>query len=89
MVRWNIRRLWLLVPQILHRFQGDLDDAALRLKGMQANGETPDEEEFVLPMLQTLAKQLEDRAKHRSRRTEHAEKRSQKSTRPTDKGATR
>ena len=35
--------------------------------------------------MQNLARQLEDRARHRSRRTGHADKRSQKSTRPTSK----
>ena len=73
------------VAQILHRFQGDLDEAALRLAGLQKNGDSPDEEEFVLPMLQDLAKQLGDRQRHRSRRTQHAERRVEKSQRPTNK----
>jgi hypothetical protein len=73
------------VPQILRRFQGDLEDAVLRLRGLQSNGEQPDVEEFVFPLMQNLAKQLEDRARHRLRRTEHAENRSQKSKRPTNK----
>ncbi|MEE2888655.1 MAG: hypothetical protein VX951_14590 [Planctomycetota bacterium] len=73
------------VPQILHRFQGDLDEAVLRLRGLLAKDGETDAEEFVLPLMQNLAKQLEDRARHRSRRTDHAEKRAQKSTRPTSK----
>ncbi len=73
------------VAQILRRFQGDLDEAALRLRGKQSNGDAPDEEAFVAPLLQDLAKRLQDRAKHRSRRTEHADRRASKSTRPTNK----
>ncbi|MCB9869349.1 MAG: hypothetical protein H6837_05795 [Planctomycetes bacterium] len=73
------------VPQILFRFQGDLDEAALRLQGLLAKNDEVDEEDFVLPLLQDLAKRLADRSKHRSRRTEHADQRSAKSTRPTAK----
>ncbi len=73
------------VAQILQRFQGDLDEASLRLRGLQKNGSAPDEEEFILPMLQDLAKRLEDRERHRSRRTEHAERRAAKGDRPTTK----
>ncbi len=73
------------VGQTLTRFQRKLDAESLRLAGKEAQGETVDEEEFVLPLLQELAKQLAGRARRKSRRTEHAQERTRDRDRPTAK----
>ncbi|MEO0480561.1 MAG: hypothetical protein AAF196_13860 [Planctomycetota bacterium] len=73
------------LAQILKRFQQTLDRESLRFAGLLANGETPDDEEFVRPLLQDLAKRLRGRAKRGSRRTEHAVQRSDEGQRPTTK----
>jgi hypothetical protein len=73
------------VAQILSRFQRRLDQEALRLAGKLANGGELDEEEFVLPQLQELAKQLAGRARRQNRRTKHANQRSEEGQRPTAK----
>lgn len=76
------------LPAILSRFQQRLDQEALRLAGALSNagdGEEVDEEEFVLPLLQDLAKQISGRARRKSRRTKHADERSQQGQRPTAK----
>ena len=76
------------VPSILSKFQQRLDQESLRLAGALANAEDKeafDEEEFVLPLLQELAKQLEGRARRKNRRTKHADERSQDGQRPTAK----
>ncbi len=73
------------VPQLLHRFQRRLDEAALQLAGKVANGDQTDEEAFVLPLLQELAHSLADNARRTSRRTQHAVQRSEEGQRPTAK----
>ncbi|MBK8977288.1 MAG: hypothetical protein IPM29_15360 [Planctomycetes bacterium] len=73
------------IPQILKRFQQRLDRESLRLAGVNANGGAPDEEEFVLPLLQDLAKRLAGRARRASNRTEHARERTEEGQRPTTK----
>ncbi len=73
------------VAQILSRFQRRLDQDSLRLAGKLANDEQLDEEEFVLPLLQELAKQLSGRARRKNRRTKHADQRTEEGQRPTTK----
>lgn len=70
--------------QILSRFQRKLDGEALRLEGKLKNGEV-DEEEFVLPLLQDFAKQLQSRTRHAGRRTQHGLERSEQGQRPTSR----
>lgn len=70
---------------VLSRFQQSLDQASLRFQGLESNGETPDEEEFVRPFLVDLAKRLKGRAKRGNRRTGHATERADSSQRPTSK----
>ena len=70
--------------QILSRCQRKLDTEALRLEGKLKNGEV-DEEEFVLPLLQDLAKQLQGRARSAGRRTQHGLERSEQGQRPTSR----
>jgi hypothetical protein len=73
------------VATILGRFQRRLDEESLRLAGKQAGGEAVDEEEFVVPMLQELARQIRGRARRLGRRTRHADDRSAEGQRPTAK----
>ncbi len=73
------------VPQILSGFQRKLDQESLRLAGEQANGDETDPEEFAMPLLQELARQLVGRSRRRSRRTKHADERTQQGQRPTSK----
>ena len=76
------------VPAILSKFQRRLDEESLRLAGALSNageGAPLDEEEFVLPLMQDLAKQIAGRARRKSRRTRHADERSQDGQRPTAK----
>ena len=70
--------------QILSRCQRKLDTEALRLEGKLKNGEV-DEEEFVLPLLQDLAKQLQGRTRSAGRRTQHGLERSEQGQRPTSR----
>jgi hypothetical protein len=70
--------------QILSRFQRRLDDEALRLQGQVQNGEV-DEEAFVLPMLNDLARQLQNRTRNAGRRTQHGLERSETGQRPTSR----
>lgn len=70
--------------QILSRFQRRLDDEALRLQGQVQNG-TVDEEEFVLPLLNDLARQLQNRTRNAGRRTQHGLERSETGQRPTSR----
>jgi hypothetical protein len=70
--------------QILSRFQRKLDTEALRLEGQLKGGEV-DEEEFVLPLLQEFAKQLQSRTRNTGRRTQHGIERSEEGQRPTAK----
>jgi len=70
--------------QILSRFQRKLDGEALRLEGQLKNGEV-DEEEFVLPLLQDFARQLQSRTRSAGRRTQHGLERSEEGQRPTSK----
>tara|TARA_R110002072_G_scaffold46591_10_gene129103 strand:- start:96042 stop:97340 length:1299 start_codon:yes stop_codon:yes gene_type:complete len=70
--------------QILSRFQRKLDTEALRLEGRLKSGEV-DEEEFVLPLLQEFAKQLQSRTRNTGRRTQHGMERSEEGQRPTAK----
>lgn len=70
--------------QILSRFQRKLDTEALRLEGRLKGGEV-DEEEFVLPLLQEFAKQLQSRTRNTGRRTQHGIERSEEGQRPTAK----
>jgi hypothetical protein len=70
--------------QILSRFQRKLDTEALRLEGRLKAGEV-DEEEFVLPLLQEFAKQLQSRTRNTGRRTQHGTERSEEGLRPTAK----
>ncbi|MEM7198872.1 MAG: hypothetical protein AAF628_01305 [Planctomycetota bacterium] len=73
------------VAHILSRFQQRLDQESLRLAGKLANETEVDEEEFALPLLQDLARQLTGRARRKSRRTKHADERAQEGQRPTTK----
>jgi hypothetical protein len=75
------------VALILARFQRRLDSESLRLAGLEANGNAPETEDFVLPLLQDLAKQLKGRAKRAGRRTVHADQRSLEGQRPTAKAS--
>jgi hypothetical protein len=61
-----------------------LDTEALRLEGQLKSGGV-DEEEFVLPMLQDFARQLQNRTRHAGRRTQHGLERSETGQRPTSK----
>lgn len=70
--------------QILTRFQRKLDQEALRLEGKLKNGDV-DEEEFVLPLLQDFARQLQTRTRNAGRRTQHGLERSEGGQRPTSK----
>ena len=72
------------VANLLSRFQRKLDTESLRLSGLLANDSEVDEEEFILPLLQELAKQLAGRARRKNRRTKHADQRSEEG-RPTAK----
>jgi hypothetical protein len=62
--------------QILSRCQRHLDTEALRLQGQSQQGEV-DEEAFVLPLLNELARQLQNRTRHAGRRTQHGLERSE------------
>ncbi len=70
--------------QILSRFQRQLDVEAMRLQGQQQGGEV-DEEAFVLPLLQDLARQLQSRTRNAGRRTQHGLERSEEGQRPTSR----
>lgn len=70
--------------QILSRFQRQLDVEAMRMQGQQQGGEV-DEEAFVLPLLQDLARQLQGRTRHAGRRTQHGLERSEEGQRPTSR----
>jgi hypothetical protein len=70
--------------QILSRFQRRLDAEALRLQGQTQQGEV-DEESFVLPLLQDLARQLQSRTRNAARRTQHGLERSEAGQRPTSR----
>jgi hypothetical protein len=70
------------VPLVLSRFQKRLDAESLRLAGKQAHGPVQ-EEEFVLPLLQDLARQLSGMQRRKSRRTQHAAERTEEGQRPT------
>jgi hypothetical protein len=70
--------------QILSRFQRHLDDEALRLQGQVQQGEV-DEEAFVLPLLNDLARQLQNRTRNAGRRTQHGLERSEEGQRPTSR----
>lgn len=70
--------------QILSRFQRRLDDEALRLQGRLQQGEV-DEEEFVLPLLEDFARQLQNRTRSAGRRTQHGLERSEAGQRPTSR----
>jgi hypothetical protein len=72
------------IMQILSRFQRQLDVEAMRLEGQQQNGQV-DEEEFVLPMLQDLARQLQNRTRNTGRRTQHGLERAEEGQRPTSR----
>lgn len=72
------------IGQILSRFQRKLDAEALRLQGQQQNGEV-DEENFVRPLLEELARQLQSRSRHATRRTQHGLERSETGQRPTSR----
>lgn len=74
-----------MVPAILKRFQQRLDRESLRYQGLDAAGKAIDDEEFVLPFLQELAKQLAGRARRAAQRTEHANERVDERQRPTTK----
>lgn len=74
-----------MVPAILKRFQQRLDRESLRYQGLDATGKAGDDEEFVLPFLQELAKQLAGRARRAAQRTEHANERVDEGQRPTTK----
>ncbi|MDA0374573.1 MAG: hypothetical protein O2865_12370 [Planctomycetota bacterium] len=74
------------VGSILKRFQLRLERESLRFAGLHnQGGAAPDEEEFVLPLLQELAKRLSGRARRAGRRTEHATQRVDERVRPTAK----
>jgi hypothetical protein len=70
--------------QILSRFQRQLDAEALRLQGQSQQGEV-DEEAFVLPLLNDLARQLQNRTRSAARRTQHGLERSEAGQRPTSR----
>lgn len=70
--------------QILSRCQRHLDTEALRLQGQSQQGEV-DEEAFVLPLLNELARQLQNRTRHAGRRTQHGLERSEEGQRPTSR----
>lgn len=70
--------------QILSRFQRQLDAEALRLQGQSQQGEV-DEEAFVLPLLNDLARQLQNRTRNAGRRTQHGLERSETGQRPTSR----
>lgn len=70
--------------QILSRFQRQLDAEALRLQGQSQQGEV-DEEAFVLPLLNDLARQLQSRTRSAGRRTQHGLERSEEGQRPTSR----
>lgn len=70
--------------QILSRCQRQLDVEAMRLQGQQQNGEV-DEEAFVLPLLQELARQLQSRTRSAGRRTQHGLERAEEGQRPTSR----
>jgi DNA-directed RNA polymerase subunit L len=70
--------------QILSRCQRHLDTEALRLQGQSQQGEV-DEEAFVLPLLNELARQLQSRTRHAGRRTQHGLERSEEGQRPTSR----
>ena len=72
------------VVQILSRFQRRLDAEALRLQGQSQHSEV-DEESFVLPLLNDLARQLQGRARSAGRRTQHGLERSEEGQRPTSR----
>lgn len=72
------------VVQILSRFQRRLDAEALRLQGQSQLGDV-DEESFVLPLLNDLARQLQGRARSAGRRTQHGLERSEEGQRPTSR----
>src|SRR5262249_31752316 len=72
------------IMQILSRFQRQLDVEAMRLEGLQQNGPV-DEEAFVLPMLQDLARQLQNRTRNTGRRTQHGLERAEEGQRPTSR----
>ena len=73
------------IAQILHKFQQRLDAESLRLAGLETNGNAPSDEDFVLPLLQDLARQLAGQARRKNRRTDHASQRSDEGQRPTAK----
>ncbi|MEZ5965912.1 MAG: hypothetical protein R3F56_18905 [Planctomycetota bacterium] len=75
------------VPQMLHRFQRRLDEAALQLAGKAKNGDRTDEEEFVAPLLQDLVRQIVGRSRRLDRRTHHATQRAEEGQRPTPKAS--
>ncbi|MBM4060754.1 MAG: hypothetical protein FJ265_06630 [Planctomycetes bacterium] len=70
--------------QILSRFQRRLDTEAMRLQGQSQQGEV-DEESFVLPLLNDLARQLQSRTRNAGRRTMHGLERSEEGQRPTSR----
>jgi len=70
--------------QILSRCQRQLDVEAMRLQGQQQAGEV-DEEAFVQPLLQDLARQLQSRTRSVGRRTQHGLERSEEGQRPTSR----
>ena len=70
--------------QILSRFQRQLDAEAMRLQGQSSQGEV-DEEAFVLPLLNDLARQLQNRTRNAGRRTQHGLERSEEGQRPTSR----
>ena len=72
------------IMQILSRFQRKLDTESLRLEGRIKNGET-DEEEFVLPLINDLARQLQSRTRQVRRRTQHGLERAEDGQRPTSR----
>jgi hypothetical protein len=70
--------------QILSRFQRRLDTEAMRLQGQSQQGEV-DEEAFVLPLLNDLARQLQSRTRSVGRRTQHGLERTEEGQRPTSR----
>lgn len=70
--------------QILSRFQRKLDTEAMRLQGQSQQGEV-DEEAFVLPLLNELARQLQSRTRSAGRRTQHGLERTEEGQRPTSR----
>ncbi len=73
------------VPLLLSRFQQRLDAESLRLAGQHASGKEVEEEDFVLPLLNDLARQLSGMARRSNRRTQHANQRTEEGSRPTTK----